>query len=321
MAKRHVIAIAASLTLAALSATPASALVLTLDPSKTNTPAGGVIDPATGAFNTDSAVFGGQSLADITNFTSAGNPTGAANSFEKGNIFITNFNLGVSTVAGTHVNVNYAIIGTYFIADSGTFTATSAGGAGTYNATAVNQVSVTLYAVPSTFVTANGLPTSAAPLPTAPFSTAPATLAGFGLGNTAGAFALGSATLVPNSGSVVVTTTGTTTSVDVFNAILLFTPAAGTTPATCTGTFPCGFFQGPSLVNFTISATDSLPILDVTESSSGSDTLLSTTTTAGGSLLFLATPAPEPGSLALLGSALLAFGGLGWRLRRKSSDG
>src|SRR4051812_10712452 len=101
MATRYLAAIAASLAIAAASATPASALVLTLNPSLTNTPAGGVIDPATGAFNTDSAVFGGQSLADITSFTSVGNPTGAASSFEKGNLFITNFDLGVNTVAGT----------------------------------------------------------------------------------------------------------------------------------------------------------------------------------------------------------------------------
>src|SRR5579863_4081161 len=159
--KRWLIPIAAGFALAGVSVTAASADVLTFNPQVTNAPAGGVIDPAQTAFQADSAVFGGQSLAQITN-------TGATTSFEKGNIFITSFNLGINSVTSS-VNsaTGYAIIGTYFISDSGTYTAATAGGPGTYTASAgPASVSISLYAVPSTNVTFNGgLPTSSSPTP------------------------------------------------------------------------------------------------------------------------------------------------------------
>ena len=105
----------AGIGIAIAGATGASAtpLVMTLDPSKTNLPAGGIIDPATAAFMTDGAVFGGGSLIDI-----AGTGAGIS-SFQKGNFNIASFQLGGSN-SPSNVNQpgHYQIFGTYFISTS-----------------------------------------------------------------------------------------------------------------------------------------------------------------------------------------------------------
>jgi hypothetical protein len=301
----------AGIGIAIAGATGASAtpLVMTLDPSKTNLPAGGIIDPATAAFMTDGAVFGGGSLIDIAG-------TGpVVNSYQKGNINLTNFALGGGT-SPSNVNVlgHYQIFGTYFISTTGTYSASTPGGPGNFFATSVNSVHVDLYAIPSTgtFGLYN------APTPTAPFTTPPGTLAGFGVTNESGQFLIGSADLINDglSGASASTNGGPNASNVTFNGDLLFTPTAGTTPGTCTGTFPCGFFQAPLEVNFEVSVISGIPPASTAVSTVGIDTLISNLTTGGGALSFVAVPVPEPGSLSLLGIGLLGVAVARRRRRR-----
>jgi hypothetical protein len=302
----------AGIGIAIAGATGASAtpLVMTLDPSKTNLPAGGIIDPATAAFMTDGAVFGGGSLIDI-----AGTGAGIS-SFQKGNFNIASFQLGGSN-SPSNVNQpgHYQIFGTYFISTTGNFS-TATPGNGTFVATSVNSVDVTLYAIPSTGTFGTYNP----PTPAATFNSPPATRAGFGVTGEVGQFVIGTASLI-NDGlaTALAVTNGTSTApLATFTGDLLFTPAAGTTPLTCTGAPPCGFFQSPIELTFEVSVSNSIPPQSTSVTISGSDTLISNTATGGGALSFLAVPVPEPGSLTLLGMGLLGVAVARRRRRRRA---
>jgi hypothetical protein len=293
--------VAGTTIIAGTGAASAAPLTLTLDPSKTNLPAGGVIDPATPAFTANGAVFGGGSLIDI-----AGTGTGVS-SFEKGNINFTNFQLGGNnSPSNVNLPLHYQIFGTYFISTTGNYSAATPGGAGFFAATSVNAVDVTLYAIPTTgtFGTYDG------PMPVAPFNSPPASLAGFGVTGTSGQFVIGTAHLINDglAGASVMTNGGPNASDLMFNGDLLFTPATGTTPATCTGAPPCGFFESPVELNFEVSVANTIPPLSTSVTTTVTDTLITNTSTGGGSLSFLAAPIPEPASLSIFGAALLGFG-------------
>ena len=275
---------------ASVAATSVSATIVTLNPSANNGGAG-TLSAAYGPFQTDKGTTNFASLLNI------GATTGATSFTETGFLDINEWSITPNTTSGLKQPNGYFVyatftisgtgswIGNTFVADNNSVTVT----ANVFGSPGNNQVQ---YSNPS----AGNL---------------------FGVTPGASDFLLGTASL-NLALSANATISGNTTppnnlATEAFDAILNFTPAAGTSG-------PGGFWQSPFPFNVTLntSATGNAGTPGTTYTVSGGHVLILTSVTAGpnpigagsGNVIFQTAAVPEPSTIALLGIALLVIGGI-----------
>lgn len=276
-----------------------AAAVLTFNPSANNTGALNVGGGAAGAigpqafFNADNAIVQFSGILDIA--TNAGVSTWT----EAGNLKIVQFNLGVTAVAGSGVNVGGG--GSYDIYASFVTSGTGIWAGSTFVVTGINALNVKLYADPfgGTNVVIGNVATSTS------------TNGGFTPPNSNILLGVSNLLAGPNNGIATISAVSGGQASTSLNALLDFTPSAGTTGAN-------GFFKAPNPFNITIGAGAQGNANNTTWVTNGAGVQIKTNISnpGGGSLAFTSNSVPEPGALSLAGLALLAIGAA---RRRKTS--
>jgi PEP-CTERM motif len=268
----------------------ASADILTFNPLAPNTGCTNLAAGACGAvgttpqFNTDNAIISYSGRLDISA------ATGAANFSESGNFKIEDLKLGGTTqVSGVdrQIGGNYDLFAKFTSTGTGTWVSGA-----NFITTAVNTLTVTLYASPSSG-TAQVLGTAANG------SDGSGGIISFGSKD----FVLGTSGLImdpTNFGTANISGDGSASTS--LLALLNFAPAAGVTGLN-------GYFAAPNPFVITIGSQSGSNANQATWAAMGAGIEISTliTNPGGGSLAFK-TPVPEPGALSLVGIALLAAG-------------